>query len=126
MKLFTLGHSNHSLEKFIRLLEDNGVMTLVDVRSAPFSRHNPHFNRESLERELPARQPADIAATLTQQLKKCSGYLRVGLSRGWKKFPGRCFLQVTAIHTFPDYLHGRTFADFRPNRSADSAPAPTG
>lgn len=74
-----------------------------------------------------ARQPADIAATLTQQLKKCEVYLRVGLSRGWKKFPGRCFLQVTAIHTFPDYLQGRTFADLRPtNRSADSAPAPTG
>jgi uncharacterized protein (DUF488 family) len=55
MKLFTLGHSNHSLEKFIRLLEDNGVMTLVDVRTVPFSRYNPHFNKESLERELPAR-----------------------------------------------------------------------
>lgn len=55
MKLFTLGHSNHSLEKFVRLLEDNGVMTLVDVRTAPFSRFNPHFNKESLERELPAR-----------------------------------------------------------------------
>jgi len=55
MKLFTLGHSNHSLDQFLRLLEDNGVMTLVDVRTAPFSRYHPHFNKESLERELPAR-----------------------------------------------------------------------
>jgi len=53
MQILTIGHSNHGLEKFIRLLEDNGVMTLVDVRSAPFSRYNPHFNKESLERELP-------------------------------------------------------------------------
>ncbi|MGQ0601394.1 MAG: DUF488 domain-containing protein, partial [Anaerolineales bacterium] len=56
MKLLTIGHSNHTLEKFIQLLENNGVMMLVDVRSAPFSRFNPQFNRESLEQHLPARQ----------------------------------------------------------------------
>ena len=33
MKLFTIGHSNHSLGRFIRLLEDNGIMVLVDVRT---------------------------------------------------------------------------------------------
>jgi hypothetical protein len=56
--------------------------------------------------------PAQIAARLTQVL--CSGkvYLRIGLSRGWKKFPGRCYLQINAIYTFPDYLEGKTFADF--------------
>ena len=52
MKLFTIGHSNHSIEKFIRLLEDNCIMTLVDVRSAPFSRYNPQFNKEDLENIL--------------------------------------------------------------------------
>ena len=55
MKLFTLGHGAHPLEKFIRLLEDNGVMLVADVRSAPFSRYHPQFNKESLERELPPR-----------------------------------------------------------------------
>ncbi|MDP2981857.1 MAG: DUF488 domain-containing protein [Candidatus Latescibacter sp.] len=52
MKLFTIGHSNHSIEKFIQLLEDNYIMTLVDVRSAPFSRYNPQFNKENLENIL--------------------------------------------------------------------------
>jgi len=55
MKLFTIGHGAHPLEKFIRLLEENGVMTLVDVRSAPHSRYHPHFNKESLEQELSRR-----------------------------------------------------------------------
>ncbi|MBM4422945.1 MAG: DUF488 domain-containing protein [Chloroflexi bacterium] len=55
MKLLTIGHSNHSIEKFIRLLEDNGVMTLVDVRTAPFSRHNPQFNKENVEQALSQR-----------------------------------------------------------------------
>lgn len=55
IKLFTIGHSNHSLDKFIRLLEDNGIMLLVDVRTAPHSRYNPQFNRENLESVLPQR-----------------------------------------------------------------------
>ncbi len=56
MKLLTIGHSNHSLEKFIALLEDNGVMLLVDVRTAPYSRYNPQFNKENLEAVLPQRE----------------------------------------------------------------------
>src|SRR3972149_3765407 len=55
MKLLTLGHSNHSLEKFISLLEDNGVMALVDVRTAPASRYNPQFNKEMLAASLEAK-----------------------------------------------------------------------
>jgi uncharacterized protein (DUF488 family) len=55
MHLLTIGHSNHSLERFIDLLEQNGVMTLVDVRSMPASRYNPQFNKASLEYELPLR-----------------------------------------------------------------------
>jgi uncharacterized protein (DUF488 family) len=56
VRLFTIGHSNHSLDKFIRLLEDNGIMTLVDVRTAPYSRYNPQFNKENLESVLPQRE----------------------------------------------------------------------
>jgi uncharacterized protein (DUF488 family) len=53
MKLFTIGHSNHTMEKFIQLLDDNGIMLLVDVRTNPYSRYSPHFNKEYLERKLP-------------------------------------------------------------------------
>jgi uncharacterized protein (DUF488 family) len=56
MQLLTIGHSNHSLEKFIRLLDENGVMILVDVRTSPFSHYNPHFKKESLERALPQHE----------------------------------------------------------------------
>jgi hypothetical protein len=63
------------------------------------------------------RAPADIAAELTETLRQRKVYLRIGLARGWKKFPERCFLQVNAVYTFPDYLEGRTFADYAPNRT---------
>lgn len=47
--IFTIGHSNHSLERFLDLLERYEIETLIDVRSKPFSRFSPHFNRQTLQ-----------------------------------------------------------------------------
>lgn len=51
-RLFTVGHSNHPIERFLGLLEQNGVTTIADVRSAPYSRFAPHFNKEALQATL--------------------------------------------------------------------------
>ncbi len=53
MRLFTIGHSNHSLERLIQLLEGAGVAAVVDVRTSPASRYNPQFNQGNLEQALP-------------------------------------------------------------------------
>lgn len=53
--IFTVGHSNHSLEEFIGLLLDARVEALVDVRKLPGSRKYPHFNDDVLAVELPRR-----------------------------------------------------------------------
>jgi uncharacterized protein (DUF488 family) len=50
--LFTIGHSKHSIEKFLGLLELHGVEVVADVRSHPMSRFNPQFNRKRLEAVL--------------------------------------------------------------------------
>jgi len=52
MKLYTIGHSNHNIEKFVSLLDENGIALLVDVRTAPYSRYNPQFNKENLQHVL--------------------------------------------------------------------------
>ena len=46
--ILTIGHSRHSVERFIALLEDASATAVVDVRSAPVSRFSPHFNRGAL------------------------------------------------------------------------------
>lgn len=56
--------------------------------------------------------PAAIAERLTNSLQRAEVYLRIGLARGWKEYPERCYLQVTGVYSFPDYLGGRCFADF--------------
>jgi uncharacterized protein (DUF488 family) len=50
--VFTLGHSNHAIEHFLSLLRAHRIELLVDVRSTPFSRFNPQFNRQRLEASL--------------------------------------------------------------------------
>lgn len=50
--IFTIGHSDHSIEDFVALLADNSVNMVVDVRSAPRSRWVPHFNPDNLEPTL--------------------------------------------------------------------------
>lgn len=48
-QLFSIGHSTQSLESLIRLLNLHDVQVVADVRTAPFSRFNPQFNRRDLE-----------------------------------------------------------------------------
>jgi uncharacterized protein (DUF488 family) len=50
--LYTIGHSNHSPERFLQLLQMHGIEALADVRSSPFSRQFPHFNAPELEKLL--------------------------------------------------------------------------
>jgi uncharacterized protein (DUF488 family) len=49
MILYTIGHGNRTTNEFINLLKENGVTQLVDVRTSPYSRYNPQFNKENLE-----------------------------------------------------------------------------
>ncbi len=50
--VFTIGHSTHALADFLALLRQHAVTAVADVRSAPYSRFYPHFNRDALCREL--------------------------------------------------------------------------
>lgn len=47
--IFTIGHSNHPITHFLELLKKNEITAVADVRSQPYSRYNPQFNRESFE-----------------------------------------------------------------------------
>jgi uncharacterized protein (DUF488 family) len=49
MALYSIGHSNASIHAFIELLRRYEIAALVDTRSQPYSRYNPHFSRENLK-----------------------------------------------------------------------------
>ena len=50
--IFTIGHSNHSIEKFLKLIQMHSIETLADVRSRPTSRWFPHFRQKALADRL--------------------------------------------------------------------------
>jgi uncharacterized protein (DUF488 family) len=54
LTLFTIGHSNLSGERLVEALHSQEIDVLVDVRSMPYSRYSPHFNRETLQTDLMA------------------------------------------------------------------------
>ena len=88
--LYTIGHSNHSLDTLIRALECHDVMTLVDVRSAPYSRFNPQFSKKNLEGALPQRGVR---------------YVYAGKYLGGRPSDPTCYKSQTHPAKGTDYLH---------------------
>ena len=50
--VYTIGHSNHPIEHFVELLRQHAIEAVGDVRSSPFSRHNPQFTKAALQASL--------------------------------------------------------------------------
>ena len=51
-KIFTIGHSTHSIEKFLSLLQMYEIKCLIDIRRFPASRRHPQFTKENLAGSL--------------------------------------------------------------------------
>ena len=50
--IYTIGYGDRSLDAFIALLHANAIVYLLDVRTAPYSRFKPEFNKEALTKAL--------------------------------------------------------------------------
>jgi uncharacterized protein (DUF488 family) len=50
--IYTIGHSTQPIERFLAKLQEHAVGAIADVRSTPFSRHNPQFNKDELQAKL--------------------------------------------------------------------------
>ena len=52
LRIWTIGHSNRSIEVFLELLREHSIQVLADIKSFPTSKIE-HFKREEMERWLP-------------------------------------------------------------------------
>jgi len=50
--VYSIGHSNHELGRFLELLARHGIQRLVDVRSQPISRYTPYFSYPDIGKNL--------------------------------------------------------------------------
>ena len=49
---FTLGHSNHAIDRWIGLLRAHAIEVAVDTRSSPYSKYAPQFDKALMQRSL--------------------------------------------------------------------------
>jgi uncharacterized protein (DUF488 family) len=63
--VYTVGHSTHSMDAFLDLAKRHELTAIADVRSQPYSRYTPHFNREALRAAL---KPLGIAYVFLGEL----------------------------------------------------------
>jgi uncharacterized protein (DUF488 family) len=80
-ELFTIGHSNHKMFDFLRLLRSHGITALVDVRSHPVSRVHPQFNKEVLAADLK---------------KAKTSYVFLGKELGARRVESSCYVEGRA------------------------------
>ena len=117
-RIYSLGHSTHSLERLVELCADAGIGVIADVRRFPRSRRHPQFASERLERELPAHSLGYV------WLGESLGGFREGGYEAWMSSPsfehGVAQLERLAIgHSvgfmcaegLPDRCHRRFVAD---------------
>lgn len=50
--IYSVGHSNYGADKFVEILRGFSIEVVVDVRSAPYSKYCPQFNKETIEQVL--------------------------------------------------------------------------
>jgi len=53
-RVLSIGHSNHTAERFLNLLQSYEIQVVVDTRSQPYSKYTPHFDQEDLKKSLTA------------------------------------------------------------------------
>lgn len=83
-----------------------GEQYRLSVTDLAFRCYLDHLHTHDRMRERRAAQ------MVLNTLNRTQVFLRIGLARGWDRHPDRCYLQITGVHTWPDYLEGRCFADF--------------
>ena len=97
--IYTIGHSNRTLDAFLELLKCYQIEILVDIRTIPYSRHNPQFNAEELAHSLKKHKIEYV------HLKKLGGLRHAkkdSLNTGW---------QNASFRGFADYMRTKEFEE---------------
>lgn len=89
MDIYTIGHSTHSQEEFISILEIYNIEILVDIRSYPGSRYVPHFNKENMEKWIPDNNIKYIHMPELGGRRKAIKEIDKSLINGWRQLAFR-------------------------------------
>lgn len=97
--VFTVGHSTHPIDEFVRILSAHAIGRIIDVRTIPKSRHNPQFMEQSLAESLPA---AGIGYGRMEALGGLRHTVADSVNMGWRN---------TSFRGYADYMQTSQFAE---------------
>ena len=95
--IYTIGHSTQPLEEFLGLLQPQGVVRVVDVRTVSRSAHNPQYNGEALP------DPLQEAAIAYEHCRELGGWRKVqpdSVNTAWREL---------AFRGYADYMQTPEF-----------------
>lgn len=99
MDIYTIGHSTHPLDAFVRMLQTNGIRRLVDIRSIPRSRYNPQYEQSALILSLPAQ---GIEYVYLKALGGLRPAQKDSVNLGWRN---------ASFRNYADYMQTPVFED---------------
>lgn len=117
-----MGHSNYEFDTFLEVIIAYGIQIIVDVRSAPYSKYCPQFNKDIIEKSLQSKgikylflgkelgaRPSDsncyIHGRVNFDLLKESGKFREGISRLKEGVKKKCVLALMCSEKDPINCH---------------------
>ncbi|HOD14721.1 MAG: DUF488 domain-containing protein [Spirochaetes bacterium] len=95
--IYTVGHSNRTIEELFEILKAYKIERVVDIRSVPRSMHNPQFNKDAIARSLRNRHIS------YRQMKDLGGFrhtLKDTINTGWRN---------PSFRGFADYMQTDKF-----------------
>jgi len=96
--MFTIGHSTLPIEVFLKILRENGVQMIADIRTVPKSRHNPQFAQENL---APALEASGIGYHWFRELGGLRHARKDSINTGWRN---------ASFRGYADYMQTKEFA----------------
>jgi uncharacterized protein (DUF488 family) len=96
--MYTIGHSTHSIDEFVEILQAFEIGLVVDVRTIPRSRHNPQFNEQELGEEL---RKHHIEYTRLEGLGGLRHTTKASINTAWKN---------ASFRGYADYMQTPEFA----------------
>jgi uncharacterized protein (DUF488 family) len=99
--VYTIGHSNRPIEKFIQILQFYKIETVADVRTIAASRHNPRYNEDDLHKSL-SRE--DIGYIHLKGLGGLRNTTKASINTAWKNVSFRGYADYMQTTQFKENL----------------------
>lgn len=120
--IYSIGHGNKKFEDFLKELGSFNIKYLIDVRTSPYSKYNPQYNRELLKTNLEAANityvymgdnlgglPSDrscyVDGKVSYDLIKDKDFFREGLARLIKAYEKDINVAVMCSESKPEECH---------------------